>query len=57
MLHGITGSSRDKYMIEMAGACKENGINCICFNHYAPPDEKGLRLMNMCEDKYLDEVI
>lgn len=57
MLHGITGSSRDKNMIEMAGACKENDINCILFNHYAPANEKDLRLMNMCDDKYLDEVI
>ena len=57
MLHGITGSSWDKYMVEMTGAFKENGFNCICFNHYAPENEKDLRLMNMCNDKYLDEVI
>lgn len=44
-------------MIEMAGACKENGMSTISFNHYAPAGEKNLRLINMCEDKYLDEVI
>lgn len=29
----------------------------VAFNHYAPAGCKNLRLMDMCENKHLDEVI
>lgn len=57
LLHGVTGSSRDKYMMDTAGDAHKNGMNVVCFNHYAPEGEKDLRLMNMCKNDFLDEVI
>lgn len=57
MLHGVAGDSSDNYMQELTGACASSGINVVVFNHYAPPGEQDLRLMNMCTNKYLDEVI
>ena len=57
MLHGSTGTSRNNYAEELAGALAHAGINVVVFNHFAPADERELRLMNMCENKYMDEVI
>ena len=57
MLHGVTGSSKDNYMLDMAGASIENDISVVAYNHYAPRNEKDLRLMDMSLDKHLDEVI
>jgi predicted alpha/beta-fold hydrolase len=56
-LHGVTGNSKDEYMKEMAGHCIRNGYNVIALMHYAPINEKNLRLMDFNKRKYLDEVI
>ena len=57
LLHGVTGSTKDGYMVDTTGEAVSCGIDVIGYNHYAPRGEKDLRLMNMCEDKHLDEVI
>ncbi len=57
LLHGVTGSTKDTYMVDTTGEAINNGINVIGMNHYAPKGEEDMRCMNMCENKYLDEVI
>lgn len=57
MLHGVTGTSEECYMQDLAGECYDNNINVIMFNHYAPRGEENVRLMDLGHNKYLDEVI
>ena len=44
-------------MKEMVGQARENGYNVVVMNHYAPKDETDLRLLNLTNNKYLDEVV
>ena len=57
LLHGVAGSSRSDYMEELSGACADAGINVVVFHHHGPPNESNCRLMNMCYNDYMDEVI
>lgn len=57
ILHGVTGKSEDDYVLEMVGKASERGYNCVVMNHYAPPGEKDLRLMDFTQNKHLDEVV
>ena len=56
-LHGVSGSSNDPYMHDIAGSCAENGIHSVLFNHYAPKGQNDLRLMDLSQNEHLDEVI
>jgi hypothetical protein len=33
------------------------GYNVVVFNHFAPHDEKDLRLIDMTKNRHMDEVI
>ena len=57
LLHGATGTSRNNYAEEIAGAFAHAGINVVFFNHFAPADARELRLLNMCTNAPIDEVI
>lgn len=56
-LHGITGSSDDRYIQEVRAHGNDRGYNLVVLNHYAPPGEQGLRLMDMTKNQYINEVI
>ena len=56
-LHGVTGTSRDGYLLDLAFEGSNRGYNMVAFNHFAPPGSKNLRLMDLCENKHVDEVI
>lgn len=47
MLHGVTGTAYDPYLQDLAGVCAEEGISAVCMNHFAPPGERNVRLMDM----------
>ena len=49
LMHGVTGNSCDAYIQELAGACIRAGYHVIIPCHYAPRNEKDLRLMNFCK--------
>ena len=57
LLHGATGTSRNNYAEELAGAFAHAGIDVVFFNHFAPANCRNLRLLNMCENQPMDEVI
>ena len=57
ILHGVTGKSIDNYVVEMVGEAAEKGYHCVVMNHFAPPGETNLRLMDFTKNKYLDEVV
>lgn len=57
LLHGIAGSGDEPSSKEMAGFAAKHGYNVVCFNHHAPPNEKGYRMMDMTNNCYMDEVI
>lgn len=56
-LHGVTGSSKDSYLTELTDFVVEKGYNMVIFNHFAPEGEKDLKLMDMNENRHMDEVI
>jgi predicted alpha/beta-fold hydrolase len=56
-LHGVTGTSRDGYLLDLAFESSHRGYNMVAFNHFAPAGCKNLRLMDLCENKHVDEVI
>ena len=56
-LPGTTGTSKDNFVVEMVGETSNQGYNLVVFNHFALPNHSNLRMMDMCQNKYIDEVI
>jgi predicted alpha/beta-fold hydrolase len=57
LLAGVSGFSSDSYNQDLVGLCVENGINVVQFNHHVASEEMDCRLMDMSDNKHLDEVI
>lgn len=57
ILHGVTGSTMDYYVLLMVDKLVKNGFNVVALNHVGVKGLHDVRLMNFCKQKYLDEVI
>ena len=56
-LPGVTGNSSDRYLLDLRGESNLRVYEFVVFTHFATPGETDLRIMDMSNTKYLDEVL
>ena len=57
VLHGLVGSAYDEPVIDIVGSAAKRGYNCIVINHHPREGDTNFRMMDLSDDKYINEVL